>query len=70
MTITTTMKVYEIIKIVNSGLPLDTKMAVRLKLNDRKWSDVSTILRREKVRLLDEVDSIERTIKFLKGLEE
>jgi len=51
-------------------LSLDTRMAIRLKLNDRKWSDTVTILKKEKVRLESELRGINDAIKFLKGLEE
>ncbi len=64
------MKVSEIIKMVNCMLSLDTRMAIRLKLNDRKWSDTVTILKKEKVRLESELRGINDAIKFLKGLEE
>jgi len=63
------MKVSEIIKMVNCMLSLDTRMAIRLKLNDRKWSDTVTILKKEKVRLESELRGINDAIKFLKGLE-
>jgi len=64
------MKMSEIIKMVNCMLSLDTRMAIRLKINDRKWSDTVTILKREKVRLENELRGIDDAIKFLKGLEE
>jgi len=64
------MKMSEIIKMVNCMLSLDTRMAIRLKLNDRKWSDTVTILKKEKVRLESELRGINDAIKFLKGLEE
>lgn len=61
---------FEIIRMINSMVPLDTRMAIRLKINDRKWSDTVTILKKEKVRLENELRGIDDAIKFLKGLEE
>jgi hypothetical protein len=64
------LKCSELIKMINSMVPLETRMAIRLKLNDRKWSDVNTILRREKSRLLAEAERIESAIKILKAVKE
>jgi hypothetical protein len=64
------LKVHEIIKMINSMVSLDTRMAIRLKLNDHKWADTTTILRKEKMRLENEIKGIDEAIKFLKGLEE
>lgn len=64
------LKCFEIIKMINAPLSLDVRMAIRFKLNDRKWSETATILRREKARLMAEVKAIDDGIQFLKGLEE
>jgi hypothetical protein len=64
------MKASEIISTINSLVTLETRMAIRFKLNDRKWSDTATILRREKARLVSEIKNIDGAIDFLKKLEE
>lgn len=64
------LKCSDIIKMVNDILPIDTKMAVRYKLNDRKWSDTSDILRKEKIRLSNQIKDIDTAIGFLRGIKE
>jgi len=64
------LKCFEIIRMINSMVPLDVRMAIRLKINDRKWADTAVILKKEKMRLENEIKGIEEAIRFLKGLEE
>lgn len=64
------LKCFEIIKMINAPLSLDVRMAIRFKLNDRKWSETAAILKREKMRLESEIKAIDGSIRILKGLEE
>jgi CYTH domain-containing protein len=64
------MKVSQIIDMANALVSLDTRMAIRVKINDRKWSDTVKILKNEKSRLESEIRNIDDAIKFLGQLEE